>query len=70
MKEELLEMAKRIKPSIGVIGLGGAGCNITTWIVEKGMAGGKIVAANTNAAHLSLQKTDKRTCKLAIAIKI
>ncbi len=50
---ELLEKVKAARPSIMVVGLGGAGCNITTWIADKKLAGGKIVAANTDAAHLS-----------------
>jgi cell division protein FtsZ len=42
-----------------VVGLGGAGCNITTWIAEKGMTGGRIIAANTDVNHLYVQKADK-----------
>jgi len=53
-------MVKGAKPSIAVIGLGGAGCNIITWIALKGMAGGKIIAANTDINHLStMSKADK-----------
>ena len=53
-------MVKAAKPSIAVIGLGGAGCNIITWIAQKGMAGGKIIAANTDINHLaSMSKADK-----------
>lgn len=50
---ELLEKVKSSRPSVTVIGLGGAGCNITTWIAEKELVGGKIIAANTDATHLS-----------------
>lgn len=50
---ELLEKVKAARPSITVVGLGGAGCNITTWIADKKLAGGKIIAANTDAGHLS-----------------
>ncbi len=67
---DLREMLKAAKPSIAVIGLGGAGCNIITWIAQKGMAGGRIIAANTDANHLAtMSKTDKlillgeRLCK-------
>ncbi|TAN34655.1 MAG: cell division protein FtsZ [Candidatus Methanoperedens sp.] len=70
MAVDLREMVKAAKPSIAVIGLGGAGCNIVTWIAQKGMAGGRIIAANTDINHLaSMSKADKlillgkRLCK-------
>ncbi len=56
---DLKEFAKTAKPSVAVVGLGGAGCNITTWIAEKGMIGGRILAANTDVNHLYIQKADK-----------
>jgi len=57
---DLGEIAKAAKPSIAVIGLGGAGCNIITWIAQKGMAGGRIIAANTDINHLNtMRKVDK-----------
>lgn len=59
MVTDLKEFAKTAKPSVAVVGLGGAGCNITTWIAEKGMVGGRIIAANTDVNHLYLQKADK-----------
>ncbi len=60
VNEKLAEFVKAAKPSVAVVGLGGAGCNITTWIHEKGMAGGKIIAANTDVNHLStMSKADK-----------
>ncbi len=70
MTVDLREMVKAAKPSIAVIGLGGAGCNIITWIAQKGMAGGRIMAANTDINHLAMMsKADKlillgeRLCK-------
>ncbi len=70
MAVDLKELMKAAKPSIAVIGLGGAGCNIITWIAQKGMAGGRIMAANTDASHLAtMSKADKlillgeRLCK-------
>ncbi len=60
MTVDLREMVKAAKPSIAVIGLGGAGCNIITWIALKGMAGGRIIAANTDINHLAtMRKADK-----------
>src|SRR5659263_62699 len=35
MVTDLKEFAKTAKPSVAVVGLGGAGCNITTWIADK-----------------------------------
>jgi cell division protein FtsZ len=59
MVTDLKEFAKTAKPSVAVVGLGGAGCNITTWIAEKGISGGRIIAANTDVNHLHVQKADK-----------
>ncbi len=60
MTVDLKELVKAAKPSIAVIGLGGAGCNITTWIAQKRLAGGRIIAANTDANHLAaMSKADK-----------
>ena len=59
-REELLEKVKTARPSVTVVGLGGAGCNIATWIADKKLAGGKIIAANTDASHLlSMTRADK-----------
>ncbi len=60
MVADLREMAKVVKPSIAIMGLGGAGCNIITWIAQKGMAGGRIIAANTDINHLAtMTRADK-----------
>lgn len=47
-------------PSVIAVGLGGGGCNVISWIKEKGIAGGKLVAVNTDATHLRIVKADKR----------
>jgi len=54
IKEEPLEKVKAARPAITVVGLGGAGCNIVTWISDKKLAGGRIIAANTEAAKENL----------------
>lgn len=59
MVTDLKEFAKAAKPSVAIVGLGGAGCNITTWIAQKGITGGRIIAANTDVNHLYVQKADK-----------
>jgi cell division protein FtsZ len=58
-KEELEEIIRGAKPAVSVIGLGGAGSNIVTWIKEKGISGAKLIAANTDAAHLGISKADR-----------
>jgi len=55
----LEEIIKAARPKVAVIGLGGAGSNIVTWIKEKGVSGAKLIAANTDAAHLGISKADK-----------
>jgi len=68
-KNELEEIIRLAKPQVSVIGLGGAGSNIVTWIKEKGIVGAKLIAANTDAAHLGISKADnllligKQLCK-------
>ena len=55
----LKKTIKASRPSVAVIGLGGAGSNIITFLSEKNIAGAKIIAANSEISHLVLQKADK-----------
>lgn len=48
------------KPTICVVGVGGAGSNIVSWIKQQGIKGAKLIAANTDASHLSITKADRR----------
>jgi len=57
--KELTEVMKASRPSVAVIGLGGAGCNIITYLSQKKIAGAKIIAANTDINHLVLQQADR-----------
>ncbi len=50
---------KASRPTVAVIGLGGAGCNIITYLSQKSIAGAKTIAANTDITHLVLQRADK-----------
>ncbi len=59
-EEKILKYAKMAAPSVIAVGLGGAGCNVITWVKEKGITGGKLVAVNTDATHLMITKADKR----------
>ncbi|MDG6906459.1 MAG: cell division protein FtsZ, partial [Nitrososphaerota archaeon] len=48
------------RPQVSVIGVGGAGCNIVSWVKQKkgGVSGAKLIAANTDVTHLSITKAD------------
>lgn len=59
-QEKIEEVAKQVRPRISVVGLGGAGCNVVTWIKQRGMVGGRLLALNTDANHLAICKADRR----------
>ena len=59
-EEKIAKFAKMAAPTLVAVGLGGAGCNVITWIKEKGITGGKLVAVNTDATHLMTIKADRR----------
>lgn len=46
--------------NIKVIGVGGAGNNMVSWLHRKGIQGAEVIAVNTDAQHLSITKADKR----------
>ena len=48
------------KANIKVIGVGGCGSNMVTWLFNKGINGATIYAANTDALHLSVTKADEK----------
>jgi cell division GTPase FtsZ len=48
------------KANIKVIGVGGMGCNAITWLYNKGISGATVYAANTDALHLSVSKSDEK----------
>jgi cell division protein FtsZ len=61
MEQETIRAAMEMaKPQVCVIGAGGAGSNIVSWIKSKGISGGKLIAVNTDAAHLGITKADRR----------
>jgi cell division protein FtsZ len=59
-EEKIEKFARLAVPTVVAVGIGGAGCNVITWVKEKGIAGGKLVAVNTDANHLRMSKADKR----------
>lgn len=48
------------KANIKVFGLGGCGCNMATWLFNKGINGAIIYGVNTDALHLSITKADEK----------
>ncbi len=46
--------------SIKVIGCGGAGSNMVSWLYKKGIKGAEIIACNTDKQHLQMTEVDKR----------
>jgi len=38
-EEKIEKYARMAAPSVIAVGLGGAGCNVITWVKEKGIAG-------------------------------
>jgi cell division protein FtsZ len=60
--EKIESIMRQARPQVSVIGVGGAGCNIVSWVKAKkgGIAGAKLIAANTDATHLSIIKADRR----------
>jgi cell division protein FtsZ len=59
-EEKIDKFARMAAPTVIAVGLGGAGCNVITWVKEKGITGGKLVAVNTDATHLKISRADKR----------
>lgn len=60
LDSRISELAKAAKPAVAIIGLGGAGCNIVSWIANKEIAGSKIIAADTDATHLMSVRSDAK----------
>jgi cell division protein FtsZ len=48
------------KANIKVFGMGGCGCNMATWLFNKGISGATVYGVNTDALHLSITKVDEK----------
>jgi cell division protein FtsZ len=48
------------KANIKVVGTGGCGCNMVTWLYNKGITGATVYGVNTDALHLSVAKADEK----------
>ncbi len=46
--------------NIKVIGCGGAGNNMVTWLYKRGIKGAEIIAVNTDMQHLKITDADKK----------
>ncbi|MEK6822205.1 MAG: cell division protein FtsZ [Nanoarchaeota archaeon] len=46
--------------NIKVIGAGGAGNNMVTWLYKRGIKGAEILACNTDQQHLKISEADKK----------
>src|SRR3989339_1707684 len=46
--------------NIKVIGSGGAGNNMVSWLYKKGIKGSEIIACNTDKQHLDISYADKK----------
>lgn len=48
------------RANIYVIGAGGAGSNMVSWLHKKGITGAKIIACNTDKQHLDISSADEK----------
>jgi cell division protein FtsZ len=46
--------------NIKVIGVGGAGNNMVSWLFKKGIRGAEVLACNTDKQHLDISEADKK----------
>ena len=46
--------------NIKVIGIGGAGNNMVSWLYQKGVKGAEITACNTDQQHLDISEADRK----------
>ncbi len=58
--QELIEILKTLKTNIKIIGCGGSGSNTISRIMEEGITGADVVAANTDAQHLLLTQAPRK----------
>ena len=53
------DVAKEATPKIAILGVGGGGCNMVTWM-DKNIIGARTVALNSDAQHLTTSKAGSR----------
>ncbi|MBN2334785.1 cell division protein FtsZ, partial [Candidatus Bathyarchaeota archaeon] len=57
--KSIAEIARDATPKIVILGVGGGGSNIVSWM-DKKIVGAKTVALNSDAQHLTTSKADER----------
>ncbi len=58
--EEMQNISQVGQANIKVIGCGGAGNNMVSWLYKKGVKGAEIYACNTDTQHLEMTGADKK----------
>jgi cell division protein FtsZ len=59
LERSIEEIAKEAIPKISVLGIGGGGSNIVSWM-KKEIVGARTLALNSDAQHLTISKADDR----------
>ncbi|MBL7147977.1 MAG: cell division protein FtsZ [Nanoarchaeota archaeon] len=60
LKNDSLNGVEIGKANIHVVGCGGAGNNMVSWLYKKGIQGAKIYAVNTDKQHLDISEADSK----------
>jgi len=58
--EDMAEANSLNQANIKVIGAGGAGNNMVSWLYKKGIKGAEIIATNTDTQHLNITDADRK----------
>jgi len=58
--QELLELLKKLKTNIKVVGCGGAGSNTINRMMDEGINDVELIAANTDAQHLLITHANRK----------
>ncbi len=56
-KEESFDFGQA---NIRVVGVGGAGNNMVSWLYKKGIKGAEVISCNTDKQHLDISESDKK----------
>ena len=59
LSKSIEEIAEEATPRIAILGVGGGGSNMVTWM-DKKIIGARTVALNSDAQHLTMSKADER----------
>ena len=58
--EQMKQEQAPAQANIKVIGCGGAGNNMVSWLYKKGITGAEVIALNTDAQHLEITNADRK----------